>query len=223
MTEITKTSGRVWDFAEAAAEARCDSLYFVFPDRVRVMAALIRHRIWHTLSSYLNAQHIPTGTHPLEHTSVHKQRSNCRGLETNVPQRHLSRAGCDVTWLQIVSLALIFSRGRKRRDLSARCKAARGKNGFCPSVWEIYHSVFTSHSVLLTPHLQQSKCYHCTKWAGMHVSCWRRAPQRKSTVKQEKRPSVNRGWVLQSPVWSAGCFHLLFVSWSTGRINCYSR
>ena len=111
-------------------------------------------------------RHTPS---PLEHTSVHKQRSNCRGLETNVPQRHLSWAGCDVTWLQIVSLALVFSRGGKRRDSSSRCKACTWGNGFHPSVWEIYHSVFTSHSVLLTPHLQQSKCYHCAKWAGMHV------------------------------------------------------
>lgn len=183
--EITKMLEWVCVFAEAAAAGEPDVAVCILSSLTERewWLLLIQHRIWHTLGSCLSTQHIPTGTQKApKHASVHKQRLSCKALETKVPQSHLSWATCDVITNCSTSAHLL----RGRSSEISQLKAAERENTFCPSVWEIHCRVFTSHNVLLTPHLQQSKCYPCTGLECMFV--WRRAPERKSTVKQWKGP-----------------------------------
>lgn len=115
-------------------------------------------KIWH---SFISMWALSSSPMTCKYTMIREQRQSCKTFRTKVLQSHLSGADCDVTLLQIVPLTLISSGANTARFFPDK---------FFPlHPWEIYCSVFTSHSVLLTPHLQQSKCYHCGKWAGMHA------------------------------------------------------
>lgn len=190
MTEITKMSERALSFCRSGSKqrARCDSLHFVFPDRARVMAALIQHRLWHIRSSYLSTQHIPTGSCKLQNIRL---QSGWKQSPTKPPV--MGRMWCDVITNRLWD---------RHRLWDFTTQAAWGNTvsvllyGKCIAAC-FHHTLF---------------CFHPT-FSGVNViivenglACMfirRIAPERKSTAKQSKGPQSLWLYLRAAPAWQA--------------------